>query len=96
MKRIVLLLIVALVAVILFYLSRFWFLDLWPRGGLFGIEELRPGGGLLGRWLRGTNFAPFELLIWAGGSFLVLSFIQSIVGRVFPAPDAAEKEDTHD
>lgn len=65
------------------YLSRFWFLDLWPRQGLFGWEALRPGGGLIGRWLRGTLFAPFELLIWAVGVFLVLTWTQKIIDFLF-------------
>ena len=80
MKRIAILLIVAIVGIILFYVSRFWFLDLWPRSGLFGISELRPGGGVLGRQLRGTDFAPFELLIWAVGVFLVLTWLEKIFG----------------
>lgn len=79
MKRILLLLITAVLAIVLLYVSRFWFLDLWPRDGLFGIAELRPGGGLLGRWVRGTQFAPFELLIWAVGGFLILSFVQRVL-----------------
>lgn len=93
MKRVVLLLIVAFVALVIWYLSRFWFLDLWPRSGLFGIEELRPGGGLLGRWVRGTQFAPFELLIWACGGFLALTLLQNIIDRLTKAP---EEDDTHE
>lgn len=76
MKRLVLLLLVFGIGVILLYLSRFWFLDLWPRSGLFGWDALRPGGGLLGRWLRGTPFAPFELLIWVCGVFMILTYLQ--------------------
>lgn len=64
---------------VLFYLSRFWIFNLWPRDGLGGIEWIRPQGALVGRWLRGTDFAPFELLIWAVGAFLLLSFLQRIV-----------------
>ena len=91
MKRVLLLLFVALLAVVLFYLSRFWFLDLWPRSGLFGWGELRPGGGLLGRWLRGTQFAPFELLIWACGGFLILTWVQKGYDWLF----APKEEDDH-
>jgi hypothetical protein len=65
MKRIFWITMATCVAAVLFYLSRFWTLSLWPRDGLFGIEALRPQGSLLGQWLRGTDFAPFELLIWA-------------------------------
>lgn len=82
MKRVILLFWVFLVGAIMLYLSRFWFLDLWPRSGLFGWEQLRPGGDLIRRWLRGTPFAPFELLIWAAGVFIVLTWIQKLVDRI--------------
>ncbi len=91
MKRIALLVLILLVGTIMLYLSRFWFLDLWPRSGLFGWEALRPGGGLLGRWLRGTPFAPFELLIWAIGVFLILTYLQKFIDFLFPA-DPSEKD----
>ncbi|WP_299154854.1 hypothetical protein [uncultured Tateyamaria sp.] len=87
MKRIIWLTLAALVAAILFYLSRFWTFSLWPRDGLFGIEALRPQGSLLGRWLRGTDFAPFELLIWAVGVFLVLSILQKLYDLLNPPPE---------
>lgn len=82
MKRGSLLILMFFVGAIMLYLSQFWFLNLWPRGGLFGIEALRPTGGLLGRWLRGTQFAPFALLIWAVGVFLVLTYLQRFVDYV--------------
>ncbi len=82
MKRTIWLSIITFVGVILLYLSRFWFLSLWPRSGLFGVEELRPQGGLLATWLRGTDFAPFELLIWAVGVFLVLTMMQKLFDRL--------------
>lgn len=81
MRKILLLLITAVLAAILFYLSRFWFLSLWPRSGLLGFEAVRPQGGLLGQWLRGTVAAPFELLIWAVLCFLVLSWAQKAYDR---------------
>ncbi|WP_299621498.1 hypothetical protein [uncultured Tateyamaria sp.] len=87
MKRIVWLSVAALIAAILFYVSRFWSFSLWPRSGLFGIEELRPQGGLVGQWLRGTDFAPFELLIWAVGAFLVLTVLQKLYDRLNPPPE---------
>lgn len=87
MKRIVWLIVAAFIAAVLFYISRFWSFSLWPRSGLFGIEELRPQGGLLGRWLRGTDFAPFELLIWAVGAFLVLTVLQKLYDRLNPPPE---------
>jgi hypothetical protein len=78
MKRIFWITMATCVAAVLFYLSRFWTLSLWPRDGLFGIEALRPQGSLLGQWLRGTDFAPFELLIWAIGAFLLLTLLQKL------------------
>ena len=78
MKRIFWITVATCVAAILFYLSRFWTLSLWPRDGLFGVEALRPQGSLLGEWLRGTDFAPFELLIWAIGAFLLLTLLQKL------------------
>jgi len=93
MKRILLLLIIFVLGTVMLYLSRFWIFDLWPRSGLFGIAELRPGGGLLGRWLRGTPFAPFELLIWATGVFVILTWVQKFYDYAF-AP--SEKDETHE
>ena len=78
MKRIFWLALAAFLAAILFYASRFWFLTLWGRPGLFGLDTLRPQGGLVGQWLRGTDLFPFELLIWAIGAFLLLTFVQRI------------------
>ena len=90
-RRITLMLITAILGIVLLYLSRFWWLDLWPRGGLFGVEWLRPQGDLLTRWLRGTMAAPFALLIWVVGAFLVLTWTQSLIDRLWPL-----KEDDHD
>lgn len=91
MKRIVLLFLMAVVGVVMLYLSRFWFLDLWPRSGLFGWPDLRPGGGLLARWLRGTQFAPFELLIWSAGVFLILTYLQRFIDWITPHKDDAHE-----
>ncbi|MEM6371897.1 MAG: hypothetical protein AAF727_03830 [Pseudomonadota bacterium] len=87
MKRTLWIAITLLIAAALYYLSRFWTLSLWPRSGLFGIEALRPQGSLVGQWLRGTDFAPFELLIWAVGAFLLLSVLQKIYDRLTPPPE---------
>lgn len=81
-KRILILVIVAIVTLVLFYLSRFWIFDLWSREGLFGLRDLRPQGGLLGRWLRGTPLAPFELMIWACGVFMILTWLENLVARL--------------
>lgn len=90
MRRILMLIVVACLALVLFYISRFWYLSLWPRPGLFEIEALRPQGGLVGQWLRGTNVAPFELLIWALGCFTVLSVAQKIYDRFAQPTDTGE------
>ena len=93
MRRLITMLIATFLAAVMFYLSRFWFLSLWPRSGLFGFEELRPQGGLLARWLRGTDAAPFELIIWAIGCFLVLTFAQTIYDRLTASDDTGDTND---
>lgn len=70
----------AIVGAVMLYLSPYWIFDLWGREGLFGFAELRPGGDLLNRWLRGTPFAPFAVLIWAVGVFLILTWTERFVG----------------
>lgn len=87
MNRIFWLLIAAVTTAILYYVSRFWTFRLWSRDGLFGFEDLRPQGGLVGRWLRGTDFAPFELLIWAVGAFLLLSVLQKLYDLLNKPPE---------
>ena len=76
MMRVVSLLIAAVFGIVLLYISRFWMFSLWTRDGLFGLKELRPNGGLLARWLRGTDFSAFELIIWAVLVFLTLTYLQ--------------------
>ncbi len=93
MRRITTMTIVAILAAIMFYLSRFWFLSLWPRSGLFGVEQLRPQGGLLAGWLRGTDAAPFELMIWAIGCFIVLTYAQKFYDRLITKFNAGESHD---
>lgn len=87
MKRIFWLILTACVAVILFYLSRFWAFSLWSRDGLFGIKALRPQGDLIDGWVRGTDLAPFDLLIWAVGGFIVLTVLQKLYDRLNPPSD---------
>ncbi len=93
MRKALFLILTALLALALFYVSRFWFLSLWPRGGLFGVEALPPQGGLAARWLRGTEAAPFELLLWAVGCFLVLTWAQKLYDRLTQTPDAGDDHD---
>ncbi|MCV3273065.1 hypothetical protein [Roseobacter sinensis] len=89
-RRILMLGLVAVLATAFFYLSRFWYLSLWDRPGLLGWEALRPQGGLVGQWLRGTNAAPFELLIWALGCFGVLSLVQKLYDVLSKPPETGE------
>ncbi len=72
----------AAVGFALIYLSRFWIFRLWGREGLLGIPAIRPQGGLLARWLRGTDLAPFELLIWVVGVFLILTILQKVYDKL--------------
>ena len=95
MRRPLLLVIMLAITIVVFYLSQFWFLNLWPRSGLFGIEALRPDGGLLARWLRGTQFAPFALLIWAIGVFLLLTYLERFVAYISTLT-SPKKEADHD
>lgn len=81
-RRILSLLIIACVALALYYVSRFWDFRLWGREGLLGIEALRPQGGLVAVWLRGTPLAPYELMVWAIGSVLILSGVQKLFDLV--------------
>ena len=82
MSRVLGLILAFLLAVILIYISRFWVFDLWPREGLFGIDYLRPEGDILRRELRGTFLAPYDLLIWVGGGFFVLTVMEKIWVRL--------------
>lgn len=94
MRRVIWLFVVALVGLIAVYLSRFWVWSLWGRDGLFGLPDLRPGGALLQRWLRGTDFAPFELLIWAVAGFLVLTLLQRLYDALAPKSDPHDDDTT--
>ncbi|MEL7259687.1 MAG: hypothetical protein AAFN80_17970 [Pseudomonadota bacterium] len=77
-RRVIWTAIAAIAGVGLLYISRFWVFQLWGREGLFGIEALRPQGGLLAQWLGGTDFADFELVIWVVLSFLTLTLLQKL------------------
>ena len=78
-RRALSLLLVLLTGMILFYISRFWDFRWWGREGLFGIDWIRPQGGLLATWLRGTNFAVYELLIWGLLCVLVLTLLDRLL-----------------
>jgi hypothetical protein len=89
-RRVAFLSVTALVAAVFYYLSRFYDFRLWGGDGLLGFESLRPQGGLLARWLRGTDFAPFELLIWVIAIFVTLTLLQKLFDALTP------KDDDHD
>jgi len=78
MKKTVSIIIVAAAGFVLLYISRFWIFELWDRPGLFDLKELPPQGGLFARWIRGTNFAPFELILWTIGGFLALTGLEKL------------------
>ncbi len=86
-RRVLFLGLSAALGVWFYYISRFWDLRLWDREGLFGIEALRPQGGLLARWLRGTDLAPYELLIWVVAFFLSLTILQKIFDFFTPTEE---------
>ncbi len=81
-RRIIWMIITIAVAFVLLNISRFWMFELASRAGLFGIKALRPQGGLLAQWLRGTPLAPFELVIWMCGTFLALTWVEKLYGRL--------------
>ncbi|MBW4710043.1 hypothetical protein KX928_19840 [Roseobacter sp. YSTF-M11] len=93
MRRVLMLAIVICMAAVMFYLSRFWYLSLWSRDGLLGQEALRPQGDLVSVWLRGTDAAPFELLIWALGCFALLTVAQKLYDLLTKPTDAGEPDD---
>jgi hypothetical protein len=71
-----------LLALILAYLSRFWLWPgPWPADGLFGLSWLGPGGDLLRGWLRGTPLSAYDLLLWGGLVFLVLTLVERLAAR---------------
>lgn len=94
-RRVVFLVTTAVVGLVFFYISRFWDFRLWGREGLFGVEALRPQGGLMAQWLRGTDLAPFELLIWVIAFFAALTTLQKLFD-LFPPREDPSKEDAHD
>ena len=95
LRHVTLLCATALIGAALFYASRFWEFRLWPRPGLWGWDQLPPQGGLVGRWLRGSDLAPFELLIWGVGVFLILTGLERIFAR-WPDHSGEKEQDQED
>ncbi len=83
MKRFISHLIIWPFTFILLYISRFWVFEWWERPGLFDLKALPPTGNLVQRWLRGTEFAPYDLLIWVIAVFLFLTILQKFYDHFF-------------
>lgn len=88
MRRLVAVGLVVCVAAGLLYISRFWPFELWARQGWLDQAGWRPQGGMLLHWLRGTQFAQFELLIWVTGSFVALSVTEKLAQHIRGHNDA--------
>ena len=74
---------VTAIVVALVYISRFWIWRApWGREGLFEQAWLAPAGDIVRRQLRGTPFADNDILIWGGGSILVLTLLAAIASRL--------------
>ncbi|MEM8786654.1 MAG: hypothetical protein AAGE76_00175 [Pseudomonadota bacterium] len=82
MVRVLGVILAAALAALALYASRFWLWRLW-EGNLGGVELLRPQGGVVRQAARGTEAAPYDIVLWAIGAFLVLSLVQWVWGRVF-------------
>jgi len=64
------------------YVSRFWIWTApWSNDGLFGLKVLSPYGDILRRWLSGTWFRDFDLLIWCCAAIVSLSVLQRLWAR---------------
>lgn len=82
MRYFLAIILVVVVSVVLLYLSMFWPFEFWARRSFLGEMGLRPGGDMIGFWLRGTPFAQFDLLIWIVGSFLSLTVTEKLVQKL--------------
>lgn len=80
-------------AVIITYASRFWpWPGFWSTEGVFGVSWLHPNGEWVKRFLRGTVFARYDLLIWGGLAFLLLSIAEALGSRWHKQIDQAADE----
>ncbi len=75
---------VVVAATLLFiYVSRFWIWTApWNNDGLFGLKMLSPYGDIVRRWLSGTWFRDFDLLVWFCAVILLLSVLQGLWSRL--------------
>lgn len=71
------------ISVALIYLSRFWIWTApWSNDGLLGIKDVSPYGDVLRRWLSGTWFRDFDIVIWGLAAIVLLSLLQWLRARV--------------
>lgn len=84
MRRVLGVALAAVLATLALYASRYWIFRWWDRDGLLGIEALRPQGGVIRQWLRGTDAAPYDIALWGVAVFLVLTILQAVWNRIFP------------
>lgn len=77
-RRIALLALMAGITAVLVYASPWWPFEWWTRGGMLGLP---PGGDLVGEWLRGTAWAPFDLIAWGIASILLLTALRKMLER---------------
>ena len=83
----------AALAVIIAYASRFWpWPGFWSAEGAFGVPWLHPNGEWVRRFLRGTMFARFDVLVWGALAFLLLSLAETLGSRWQRQPDQAPDE----
>lgn len=85
MRVVLQIIVISAAALVLLYISRFWPFELWSRQSALGQFGLRPGGGMLQTWLRGTPFSQFELIVWAVLAFVSLSVVEKLLDWLAPA-----------
>ena len=83
MRQVIGITVALILLTVLAYVSRFWVFSWWERGGLFGIEALRPAGDLWRRWMNGFDLGPYDIVLWAVAAFALLSVIQWIWAKIF-------------
>lgn len=78
MRKILSICVTVVAGLALLYLSRFWPFELWPRNGVLAGLGFRPGGDLVRFWVRGTQLAQFDFLIWGIVGFITLSVLEFV------------------
>ncbi len=71
------------VTLAIIYVSRFWIWTApWTNDGLFGFKDLSPYGDVLRRWLSGTWFRDFDIVIWGLAAIVLLCVLQWLRARL--------------